>query len=67
MSGGGITVTLLGLGLGVLLVSGGRTDPRVLTTLRDRAIEAQRISAIASRRARDLTAQWSAEQDRRGR
>ena len=52
MSGGGITVTLLGLGLGVLLVSGSRTDPRVLTTLRDRAIEAQRISAIASRRAR---------------
>lgn len=42
------------LGLGALLVIDRRSEPRV--TLRDRAIEAQAVSACASRFARDLTA-----------
>lgn len=58
-----VALTLLGLGVGVLLVASGRS-PRSSMTLRDRALEAQRISALASQRARELAAQWSAEQDK---
>jgi hypothetical protein len=54
-------LTLLGFGIGVLLVVDRRTDPRALTTLREHAIEAQKISARASQRARALTAKWSEE------
>lgn len=58
-----VALTLLGLGLGALLVTNGRMPPRA-TSLRDRTIEAQRISARASQRARELADQWSTEQDR---
>lgn len=65
MSGG--VLAILGLGLGALIVAGGRADaraPRVtVTSLRDRAIEAQQISARASQHARELAAQWSTEGD----
>jgi hypothetical protein len=65
-----VALALLGFGLGALLVNAvARSSPRPSTTtladLRTRAIEAQRISAIASQRARDLAARWSAEYDRR--
>lgn len=57
-------ITLLGLGLGLLVVLGARqSEPSEPTTLRDRAIEAQRIAALSAARARVLTAQWSATKD----
>jgi hypothetical protein len=60
-----LVLTLLGVGLGVLIVASGPSSPRAgATTLRDRVIEAQRISAIASLRARELAAQWSAGERR---
>jgi hypothetical protein len=56
---------LFGFGLGALIMA-GQSSPRTLApphesadALRARAIEAQRISAIASQRARDLATQWS--------
>jgi hypothetical protein len=67
-----IALTLLGLGIGVLIVTDRRTtpraDPRASTpsptqlSLRERALEAQRISAQASQIARDLAAQSAQEQ-----
>jgi hypothetical protein len=66
---------LLGLGIGALLVAKSHLDPRAsgespsrsvrssASSLRDRVIEAQKISARASQIARELTAQWSAELD----
>lgn len=51
-----VTLTLLGLGLGTLIAVGKRSNPRGATTLRERAIEAQRTSARASQVARDLAA-----------
>lgn len=61
-----LTLTLLGFGIGVLIVgSASRGLSRGgVWTLRDRAIEAQRFSARASSRARELAALYSAEQDR---
>jgi hypothetical protein len=56
---------LLGFGLGALVAVSQRsagTDPRSAPSaalLRARAIEAQRISAVASQRARELAAWWS--------
>lgn len=60
-------LVLLSLGLGTLLVASrpGASREAVSPSLRERAIEAQRISARASLRARELTARWSAEQDAR--
>lgn len=56
------TIILLGFGLGALVgLSQRSTDPRSAEhgeKLRERAIEAQRASAEAARRARDLTALW---------
>lgn len=60
----GTTLVLLGFGLGALLVANRgttREDPRApsrVNQLRARAIEAQRTSAMASRRAREVTALW---------
>lgn len=65
-----VTLTLFGLGLGVLLVSttrggAGPRDPRAaVTALRARALKAQEDAARVAKYARDLTAQWSAERDR---
>lgn len=47
------------IGLGALAIT-GRTERPV--SLRDQTLEAQRLSALASQRARDLAARWSAEQ-----
>jgi hypothetical protein len=59
-------LTLLGFSLGALLIADKRADPRAdpraSMTLRGRAIAAQKASARASQIARDLTAQWSAEE-----
>jgi hypothetical protein len=58
------TLVLLGFGLGALLIAktgSTREDPRVTfprNQLQESAIMAQRTSAIASRRARTLTALW---------
>lgn len=62
-----VALTLLGFGLGALIMTGGgQTAPRASAdALRDRAIEAQRISAAASQRARELAAQWSAAEEAR--
>jgi hypothetical protein len=59
----GAAILLLGCGLGVLVVA-SRSGPQLRqeATLRDRAIEAQRISAQASQRARELTERWIASQ-----
>lgn len=55
--------TLLGFGLGALLVAGKRAELRVSPAgLRERAIEAQRISARASQHARDLRDAWLAKE-----
>ena len=59
----GVALTLLGFGLGTLLATSARRDPRASSgTLRDRAIVAQQAADRAARRARDLVAQWSAEE-----
>jgi hypothetical protein len=56
----GLALTLLGLGIGALMIGGSRSDPRAsASTLHERVIEAQRISARASQVARDLAAQES--------
>lgn len=66
----GSALVLLGFGLGTLMVaaqSGAGKDPRSTpraAELRARAIEAQRISAVASQQARELAAQWSAQDAR---
>jgi hypothetical protein len=52
--------TILGLGLGVLLFRSRARDPMPTMTLRERAIEAQKISARTSQIARDLAERWSA-------
>jgi hypothetical protein len=60
----GTALILLGFGLGALAImsqDSTRTDPRALSAddqLRERAIEAQRASATAARRARELTTLW---------
>lgn len=60
----GTALILLGFGLGALAIvgqNGPRPDPRALSAddqLRARAIEAQRTSATAARRARELTTLW---------
>jgi hypothetical protein len=56
----GTTLVLLGFGLGLLMVT-KQGSPRASPLddqLRARAIEAQKISAIAACRARELTALW---------
>ncbi len=60
-----VVLALLGFGLGALVVANRRVDLRAEPTLRERAIEAQKISACASQLARDLTARWCAEEARR--
>lgn len=61
----GVAFTLLGFGLGaLLLVSKATASPRTKASLRDRAIAAQEEAALAARRARELAAQWSKAQDR---
>jgi hypothetical protein len=62
-----VVFALFGFGLGALLIAGSRSDSRESRrdpqrTLRDRAIEAQKISAEASQLARDLAARWSEQQ-----
>lgn len=59
----GTALVLLGFGLGALIMAGqSATAPRSSTDeLRARVLEAQRISAAASRRARELAALWSKE------
>lgn len=65
MSGSAAAITLLGLGLGCLVVRASRgTALREPAQLRDRATEAQRVAALAAARARVLAAQWSAMEDR---
>jgi hypothetical protein len=60
-----LVLTFLGFGIGTLLFAHGRS-PRNSMTLRDRAIEAQKISAQAAKTARELTERWSeSEKDRR--
>lgn len=69
----GTTLVLLGFGIGALILTSPRTrreDPRAPAPtaddqLRARAIEAQRASARASQRARELTAQWQERQEGR--
>ncbi len=63
-------LTLLGFGLGALLVAGNQPDPRGPRTLRERAgalrgraLAAQQNSARASLLARELTACWSEAED----
>lgn len=62
----GTTLVLLGFGLGALILA-GQSSPRAEAAPRDalraRAIEAQRISAIATQRARDLAARWSDQRE----
>jgi hypothetical protein len=52
--------------IGLVMLGRARPNPRAISTLRERAIEAQRIADHAARVARDLAAQWSAEQSRAG-
>lgn len=59
---------LLGFGLGALVMVNGaaQREPSLRTRaddLRQRALEAQRISARASQSARDAAARWSAAED----
>lgn len=64
----GTAIAILGLGLGALVVRAARgTSLRDegTSTLRERAIEAQHVAAVAAARARALAAQ-SAEEDQRG-
>jgi hypothetical protein len=59
-------LAIFGLGLGAVIVATSRQNPRSLAStrsLRDRAIEAQKIAARAAQDARDLTAQWREVQD----
>ena len=60
-----VALTLLGFSVGTLIVINRCTTPRATLTLRERAIEAQRISAQASRRARNFAAQWNSDQEHR--
>jgi hypothetical protein len=53
-------VAILGLGLGVLLLRSRTRAPMLTMTLRERAIEAQKISERTSQIARDLAEKWSA-------
>jgi hypothetical protein len=59
----GTAIVLLGCGLGALLIA-SRSNWHQEATLRERAIEAQRLSAQASQRARELTERWIASQPR---
>lgn len=67
----GTALVLLGFGLGTLLMadqSSPRSSPRAAAEshadeLRARVIEAQKISAAASQRARELAALWSRAED----
>jgi hypothetical protein len=60
-------LALLGFGIGALVVtdrSGSRESPSLRAdTLREQTVQAQEISARASRRARELMDQWSAAED----
>jgi len=64
----GVVLTLLGFGLGALLMTDRRSDPRAAATtmtttaLREQTIEAQEISARAAERARTLMARWKRTQ-----
>lgn len=63
----GTVLVLLGFGLGTLIMA-GQSSPRATAEshadeLRARVIEAQRISAAASQRARELAALWSRSED----
>jgi len=55
---------IVGLGLGALMFASGRSPRAQALTLRERAIEAQRIAELAARIARDLAARWSEEEER---
>jgi hypothetical protein len=57
----GVTLTLLGFGLGAMIMASQSSSPRARMTLRDRAIAAQEDAARAAKRARDLTARWNEE------
>ena len=63
-----VVLAVFGIGLGVLLLADRRgRAPMALTeattsTLRDLAVEAQRISERTSQLARDLAATWSEAQ-----
>lgn len=59
-----LPIVLLLLGVGVLIVADSRVG-YTRPTLRDQALAAQERAARAAERARELAAQWSAEQDRR--
>jgi hypothetical protein len=54
-----VVLTLLGLSIGTLLAANRKASPRNSMTLRERAIEAQRLSAQTAKIARELTEQWS--------
>jgi hypothetical protein len=56
-----IALTLLGFGLGALIVAGNRSQ-RGPMSAREKAIAAQKISAEASRVARDLMERASKEE-----
>ena len=59
-----IVLTLLGFGLGALIVAGNRSDLRSGTTTRERAIAAQKIAARAAQTARELAESASREESR---
>jgi len=59
-----VTLTLLGFGLGALLLATRGSSARSTVPLRERAIAAQQEAARAAQRARELAAQWSSSQDR---
>lgn len=60
-----MAITLLGFGLGGLLLAAQREGSRGRSSLREQAIEAQREAARAYACARELTSRWNEEASRR--
>jgi hypothetical protein len=51
-------LVLLGFGIGALMMAAGQPNPR---TLREQALDAQKTSAQAAQRARELMEKWNKE------